>query len=207
MLIRPHDRPLDDEEWHAFLREHDFGQLVACGRERVVPVIVPTHFVYDGDATIVLHLARPNPIWEALAENEIAVISVVGAYTYIPTAWNAEPGSAVEYGVPTSYYGAVQASGPCAVIDDPAEIAAILRAQLGHFEPEGGYAAVEPGDSPYGRRLGAIRGIRLSITEVRAKFKFGGNKQVEHRASIHEHLAARGAPLDLEARDYLTRRL
>lgn len=206
MLIRPHDRALDDEEWRSYLRVHDFGQLIAAGKGRDVPVIVPTHFIYDGAETILLHLATPNPIWEALAENPIAVMSVVGAYTYIPTSWNASPGQPVEYGVPTSYYAAVQASGTCSIVDDPDELAAILRAQLEHFQPEGGHAPVEPGDNPYGRLFGAIRGIHLSISDVRAKFKFGGNKKAEHRAAIAERLAERGAAFDQEARWHLTRR-
>lgn len=203
MLIRPHDAPRDDEEWRSFLLAHDFGQLIATGAGQAFPIIVPTHFVYDGDATIRLHLARPNPIWAALAENPMAVMAVIGAYTYIPTSWNADPGQPREYGVPTSYYAAVQVAGPCDVIDDPAEIAAILRTQLSHFEPEGGYAPVEAGDSPYGRRLGAIRGVRLTITDVRAKFKFGGNKQPEHRTILAERLAERGYLLDVEARRHL----
>ena len=49
MLIRQHDAALDDDEWRTFLSEHDFGQFIASGRGREVPIIVPTHFVYDGD--------------------------------------------------------------------------------------------------------------------------------------------------------------
>ena len=206
MLIRPHDAAIDDEEWGSFLHGHDFGQFIAAGAGRAVPIVVPTHFVYDGDATILLHLARPNPVWTALDENPMAVMSVVGAYTYIPTRWNAAPGQPVEYGVPTSYYAAVQVSGPVRVVDDPDRLAAILRAQLAHFEPEGGYATVEPGDNPFGKLLGAIRGLELSIEDVRAKFKFGGNKQVPHRMAISDHLAERGHLHDAEARRHLLRR-
>lgn len=207
MLIRPHDAAQHDQEWRAFLRAHDFGQLIAAGAGRALPVVVPTHFVYDGEATILLHLARPNPVWTALAENPQAIMAVVGAYTYIPTDWNAEPGQPPEYGIPTSYYAAVQASGPCTVVDDPAPLAAILQRQLAHFQPGGGYAAAEPGDSPFGRRLGAIRGLRLEIAEVRAKFKFGGNKQAPQQLEIAARLDQRAGPRDDEARRHLLDRL
>ncbi len=206
MLIRPADMTLGDDEWRTFLQENDFGQLIAAGVGRTVPVIVPTHFVYDGNATILLHLARPNPIWDALAENEIAVMAIVGAYTYIPTQWNANPGQAVEYGVPTSYYAAVQVSGPCRIVDDPSELAAILTMQVGHFQPQGGHAPIAADDSPYGRQLPGIRGIHLTITDVLAKFKFGGNKQVPHRLEIAEHLRQRDRPFDTAARHHLLRR-
>ena len=201
MLIRRHDAPLSDEEWHAFLAEHDFGELIAPGAGRDLPIVVPTHFIYDGDATVVLHLAKPNPVWEALAERPRALLSVFGAYTYIPGHWNQD-----EYGVPTSYYAAVQLACDAEVIDDPARIAAILERQLAHFQPEGKHAPVEPGNNRYGELLGSIRGIRLSVTDVRAKFKFGANRTVEHREVVAAKLAERGRPLDIEARANLLRR-
>jgi transcriptional regulator len=201
MLIRRHDAPLSDEEWHAFLAEHDFGELIAPGAGRDLPVVVPTHFIYDGDKTVLLHLARPNPVWEALEERPRALLSVFGAYTYIPGHWNQD-----EYGVPTSYYAAVQLACDAEIVDDPAAVAAILERQLAHFQPEGKHAPVEPGDNPYGKLLGSIRGIRLSVTDVRAKFKFGANRTVEHRQVIGAKLAERRRPLDLEARANLMRR-
>ncbi|HKY49937.1 MAG TPA: FMN-binding negative transcriptional regulator [Candidatus Limnocylindria bacterium] len=201
MLIHRHDTALSEDEWHAFLADHDFGELIAPGRDRDLPIVVPTHFVYDGDRTVHLHLARPNPVWEALAERPRALLSVFGAYTYIPGHWNQD-----EYGVPTSYYAAVQLACDVEVIDEPSQVAAILERQLDHFQPEGMHAPVEPGENRYGKLLGSIRGIRLSVTDVRAKFKFGANRTVQHRRAVAAKLAERGRPLDLEARANLLRR-
>jgi transcriptional regulator len=206
VLIRRHDAALDDAEWRSFLAAHDFGQLVASGRGREVPIIVPTHFVFDGRQTVRLHLAKPNPVWDAVAENPTVVMSVIDAYTYIPTQWNANPDAPAEYGIPTSYYAAVQAIAHARVVDDATSLAAILEAQLAHFQPEGGHARVEPGDTIYGKNLGAIRGLELAIVDVRAKFKFGGNKTPEHRLRIAERLAERDAPHDARARAHLLRR-
>ncbi len=205
MLIRKHDAAIADDEWKAFLGARDFGELIASGRGRDVPVVVPTHFIYDGDHTIRLHLAVPNPVWDALAENPLALVSVYGDYSYIPTQWNANPGAPVEYGVPTSYYAAVQAVVRIRAVDDPDELTEILRAQLAHFQPEGGHAEVRP-DNDYGKQLGGIRGIVCTIEEVRAKFKYGGNKSVEHRLRIADHLAERGQGHDGGARVQLLRR-
>ena len=201
MLIRRHDEPLTDAEWRAFLGEHDFGELIAPGEGRDLPVVVPTHYIYDGDKTVLLHLAQPNPVWEALAERPRAMLSVFGSYTYIPGHWNQD-----EYGVPTSYYAAVQLACDAEILDDPAEIASLLERQLAHFQPEGRHAVVEPGDNRYGKLLSSIRGIRLSVTEVRAKFKFGANRTAEHRRAIAQKLAERGGPLDDEARANVLRR-
>lgn len=202
MLIHRHDEPLSDAEWRAFVTEHDFGELIAPGVGRDLPIVVPTHFIYDGDKTVLLHLAKPNPVWAALAERPRAMLSVFGAYTYIPGHWNQD-----EYGVPTSYYAAVQLACDAEVIDDAAQVAAILERQLAHFQPEGMHAPVEPGENPYGKLLGSIRGLRLEVTDVRAKFKFGANRTVQHRTAIAEKLAERGRPLDGEARTNLMRRI
>jgi len=197
VLIRRHDEPLSDAEWRAFLADHDFGELIAPGAGRDLPIVVPTHFIYDGDKTVLLHLARPNPVWGALDERPRALLSVFGAYTFIPGHWNQD-----EYGVPTSYYAAVQLACDVEIVDEPAGIAAILERQLAHFQPEGKHAPVEPGDNPYGKLLGSIRGIRLSVTDVRAKFKFGGNRTQQHRDVIAENLGERARGLDREARGY-----
>lgn len=206
MLIKQHDAAIGDEEWRNFLAEHDFGQFVASGRDRDVPIIVPTHFIFDGRQTILFHLARANPVWEALEENPNAILSVAGAYAYIPTEVNAGEYEPAGYGVPTSYYAAVQAIGVCESVERD-QLASILASQLAHFQPEGGHAEVEMGDNPYARLLPAIRGIRLEITDVRAKFKFGGNKTVDHRLRIAEWLAEQDTPLTREARSQLIRRL
>jgi transcriptional regulator len=202
VLIHRHDAPLDDAEWRAFLAEHDFGELIAPGRDRDLPVVVPTHFVWDGDREVLLHLARPNPVWEALAERPRALLSVFGAYTFIPGHWNQD-----EYGVPTSYYAAVQLACDVLVIDDEERIAAILEKQLGHFQPEGNHAPVAPGEGRYGNLLPSIRGIQLTVTDVRAKLKFGANRTVAHREAIAEKLAERGTPLDHEARAHVLDRI
>ncbi|MGZ4758240.1 MAG: pyridoxamine 5'-phosphate oxidase family protein, partial [Acidimicrobiales bacterium] len=64
MLVHRWDAAVDDDEWRSFLVAQGFGHLVAAGSDREVPVVVPTQFVVDGP-DVVLHLARPNPIWAA----------------------------------------------------------------------------------------------------------------------------------------------
>src|SRR5665647_3472579 len=69
MLVHPWDAPSHDDEWRAVLHEFDFGQLIAPGGpDRDLPIVVPTHFIFDGERTLELHPARHNPVWRALAE-------------------------------------------------------------------------------------------------------------------------------------------
>ncbi len=207
MLVHPWDAPLDDSEWRGWFLRHDFGQLIAPGDGRDLPVVVPTHFLYDGATTVRLHLARPNPVWAALRERPRAMLTVVDDYAYVPSDWQAAPGTPPELGIPTSYYATVQLSCDVQVLDDPAETTEILRAQLAHFEPSGGYLEPDAAHEHYRRRLPGIRGLVLTVTGVRAKFKYGGNKEPEHRQLLAEHLAERDGPADPAARAHLLRRL
>ena len=201
MLIHPWDAAVDDDEWKTWLASRDFGTLIASGRDRPVPVVVPTHFVYDGVQTVLLHLARPNPVWRAVEENPHVVLSVVDDVAYVPSAWKEvgddEPGR----GIPTSYYAAVALTCTCEVLAGDA-LLDVLRTQLAHFEP--GSSVADP--SVHERKLPGIRGLRLTVETVAAKFKYGGNADPEHRAAVADRLAARGAPGDAAARAHLLRR-
>ncbi|WP_020662367.1 FMN-binding negative transcriptional regulator [Amycolatopsis benzoatilytica] len=200
MLIHPWDAA-DEDEWRSWLAGHDFGELVAGGRGRDLPVVVPTHFVFDGAATIWLHLARPNPVWPLLEEHPRALLTVTGDYSYIRSEWNTADDPAL--GVPTSYYASVQLACDVRLIDDPEEKAGLLNRQLAHFEPDGKRTPVSAVDAPDRRLLPGIRGIELSVTEVRAKFKYGGNKRPEDRRRIGALLSERDGPLDAEAAAHL----
>jgi transcriptional regulator len=202
VLIHPWDAGLSEGEWVAFVRSQGFGHLVAAGRDRDVPVVVPTQFVVVAADEVVLHLARPNPIWAALDENPAVVLSVAGDWAYIPTAWKAIGDEDPRLGVPTTYYAAVQLIADAAVVDDAEGKAAILRLQLGSTEP--GSGAADPLE--HGRTLAGIRGLRLAVREVRAKFKYGGNVDDAHRAAVAERLAERGGPGDAAALAHLRRR-
>jgi transcriptional regulator len=85
-------------------------------------------------------------------------------------------------------------------------MAALLNAQMTHFEParDGHQVSVE---NEYGKLLPAIRGVRFHFEDVRAKFKFGGNRKPEHAREIARALAERGRDLDAEASSIQTRRL
>lgn len=195
MLIRPHDDgSADDVRWRAFVAAQGFGHLVAAGHGRPVPVVVPTQFVLTDD-TVTLHLARPNPIFSHLEENDRCLLSVAGDWAYIPSGWKAIEGEDPRAGIPTTYYAAVQLTGTARIVDDVEEVAEILRGQLADLEPEGD--AMDP--SGHGRELRAIRGLRIEIDEVRAKFKYGGNVDEAHRARVAEGLVARGGPGDVAA--------
>ena len=199
MLIRAHDDASnDDERWRTFVQDQGFGHLVAGGSARQVPVVVPTQFVLTGD-TILLHLARANPVFARLGEDDRCVMSVAGDWAYIPGTRKAIGDEDPRRGIPTTYYGAVQLTGTATVADAADQIAETLIDQLADLEPDADY--VDPRE--HGRKLTAIRALRIDVTEVRAKFKYGGNVDDAHRSHVAAQLKRRGGPGDAAALGWL----
>jgi len=208
VLIHPWDAAADAAEWRDWLAGTDrFGILAVNNVDPAqAPLMLPTHFTLSGDE-LLIHLARPNPVWAHLEPATEVRMAVIGDYAYIPTYWRAKAGGPDEDGVPTSYYSAVQFVCRPTIIDDPEGKAEILRAQLGDFQPEGRHADVAVGEDPYGRMLPGIRGVRLAVQRVEAKFKYDDANPVEHRERVIGHLQQRGHGLDAGAAAQQRRRL
>jgi transcriptional regulator len=195
MIIHPWDAA-EEREALAFVRNNEFGHLIAAGRDRDVPVVVPTQFLLADDRTALLHLARPNPIWRAIEENPAVMLSIAGGWAYAPGSWRGPArGGDPAYGIPTTYYAAVQLVGDAQIIKDDVGKAEILRAQIGRHEPDGGL--VDPGE--HARHLPGIQGLRIAIRQVRGKFKYDGHLDVSARNYLADRLAERAGPGDAAA--------
>jgi transcriptional regulator len=116
VLIHPWDAAADEDEWRAFLAAHPFGQLVAAGRGRDLPVVVPTQYVLVGHE-LFIHLIRRNPIFDAVRENPHVMLSVTGDWVFVPSSWKALPGEDPRLGIPTTYYAAVQLAAVAEIVD------------------------------------------------------------------------------------------
>lgn len=198
MLIHRHDACDDEARWRAFVADQGFGHFVAPGQGRDLPLVVPTQFLLR-EEDVVFHLAAANPVFEALAESPHALMSVAGDWAFIPGAWKAIGDEDPRRGIPTTYYAAVQLAGRATVVAEPEAVAGILRAQLGELQPGGDH--VDPLE--HGARLRAIRGVRLTVDGVRAKFKYGGNVDQAHRRHVATQLAQRSGPGDVAALAHL----
>ena len=67
MLIHPWDAALDTAEWQDWLASTDrFGILAVNNLDPAeAPLVLPLHFTLAGDE-LLIHLARPNPVWAHL---------------------------------------------------------------------------------------------------------------------------------------------
>ncbi|MER6398346.1 FMN-binding negative transcriptional regulator [Kitasatospora sp. NPDC001603] len=201
MLIRSWDRG-DEAEWRAWLAQgRDFGLLAANGLPGQGPVLVPTHFLLDVErGEILLHLAAPNPLFAAVRADPEVTLAVTDDYAFAPGHWRGEPGT------PTSYYASVQFLCTAEIVEDAAGKAAILNRQLAHFQPETPDTRVAPGEAPFGPLLSGLRGLRLTVRTVRAKFKYDDKKGAAEQRAVADRLAERDRGLDAAARTQLLRR-
>ena len=203
MYIAKVDSGFGEDEWREFVTGQGFGHLVAAGRGRELPVVVPTQFVLDGNE-VILHLVAKNPIFEAIEEQPRVLMSVAGDWAFIPSSWKAIGEEDPLLGVPTTYYAAVQMEGHATMMSDPDEVAGVLRRQLAALQP--GLEVADP-LTAHKEQLRTIRAIRIVIDEVRAKFKYGGNVDLEHREAVIAELERRGRPGDLAAAHQTRRRI
>ena len=209
MLIHPWDAALDTVEWREWIAGTDrFGVLAVNNLDPTrAPVLVPTHFTMAGDEPLAIPLAGPTPVWSHLGAATEARLAVIGDYAFIPTYWRAKAGGPDEDGVPTSYYATVQFVCRPSIVDDPEGKVKILTAQLADMQPEGGHATVAADDAPYGPMLRGIRGVRLAVLRVDAKFKYDDHNPIDHRKRVVGNLEAREHGLDKGAASQQRRRL
>jgi transcriptional regulator len=162
--------------------------------------------VVDGDHLLV-HFARANPVWSAILARPNVLMSVVDDYAFIPSTWRMDAGGPDEDGVPTSYYAAVQLGCRAEIVDELQDMAELLGRQLAHFQPAGDHAVVAVGELPYGPMLESIRGVRLHVESVRAKFKYDDQNPEAHREAVADRLDVRGGAQDGCAATQQRRRL
>jgi transcriptional regulator len=203
LYIAPPDRTFGEEEWRSFVEAQAFGHFIAPGVGVEYPVVVPTQFVLD-DAEVLVHFAKPNPVLDALDANPRALLSVAGDWSFIPSSWKAVGEEDPALGIPTTYYAAVQLKGRAEVRADPSDIADVLRRQLAVLQPS---TPIADPLVAHLARLRSIRAVVLTVEEVAAKFKYGGNVDVEHRIAVIEQLRSRAGPGDLAATSHAERRL
>src|SRR5215207_1155163 len=206
MLIRAHDAAFDDHEWRELVANNSFGTLIAPGVERELPVVVPTHMHFDGTDRLRLHLSKVNPVWPALRENPRCLFVVTSAVTYVPTSWEAEPGTPPEWGIPTSHYATAQLDCAASMTDDSDQIREYLADQLHTMQPHEPYGDPRDSEAPYEKSLRQIRGLELVITNVVAKFKFDGGESDAIRRQVVDGYEQRNTPSDRQALAHLLRR-
>ena len=182
MYLPRHFEVEDQHEIFSFIDANAFGQLVSIADNRPLVSHLP-FLVADDRASLQCHLARQNPQWQQLPEQQV-LVTFLGPHDYVSPSWYRNPG------VPTWNYQAVHVYGRCRVFDDPAQLAEMVEALSARYE-----SAFERPWQPQYREamLKAIVGVEISIDELQAKYKLSQNRPAEDRAGVIEKLDELGA--------------
>lgn len=187
----PHFNRMDDPEVPAFLDAVATAELVTPGGDGY-PVATLMPFVRDGDR-LLMHMARANPHWQAIAPGTPALAVVAGAQAYVSPSWYA---TKQEHGrvVPTWNYSAVHLTGRATTHHDEAWLRDLVeRLTDRHEQHRDDPWRVDDAPADYVRKqLRAIVGVELQVERVEAKAKLSQNRSDADRAGVVRGLEAGG---------------
>lgn len=194
MYIPKAFREDDLDQLHALIRRYSFAILVT--QHEGLPLATHLPFVLDAGrgphGTLLAHMARANPQWRSFGEQREALVIFQGPHAYISPSWYE-----VEPSVPTWNYAAVHAYGTPRIVEDPAELAEMLRALVD--VNEAGFERpweVRLPDDYLGARLRAIVGFEIPIARLEGKLKLSQNRTEGERRRVAAALRESGDPSD-----------
>jgi transcriptional regulator len=179
----------DEAALQALLVERGFGTLVAfegadsSAHSIAKPIAVHVPFLFDAVAgTIELHVARPNPIHQAILANPAVLLACTGPDAYISPDWYAS-----ENQVPTWNYVAVHATGRASLMpkeklrDHVDRLSARFEAAL----PKKPWTSDKMESNRLAAMLNAIVGITVKVESLEGQWKLGQHKgRADHDGAV-----------------------
>jgi transcriptional regulator len=191
----PPKHAVDDEAAWTIVREAGAGMLVVHTPEGLKSVFVPV-VVSDDRATILTHVAKANPWWRALKDNDevLALFLVASAYVS-PSNYPSrieKPGV-----VPTWNYVAAEVRGTVRVHEDAQWLDHQVRLVTEQFEAERSPKwSVDDSTSAYvAAQLKAIVGIEIDVVAITGKAKLSQNRPGVDYDTVRDNFAA-GTPME-----------
>ncbi|NOV02603.1 FMN-binding negative transcriptional regulator [Paenibacillus planticolens] len=184
MYIPPYFEIKDRSLMHDIIEQNGFATLISQHQNRPFATHLPLILDRTNEC-LYGHVARPNPQWRELGQQEVLVI-FQGPHSYISPSWYETSKS-----VPTWNYVAVHVYGQAHLIDDEQEVMASMQSLIAKYE--------EP-DSPY--ELGSvdpaylaglnqgIQGFKINITSMEGKAKLSQNHPAERQELVIQRLEA-----------------
>ena len=199
MYIPPHFAETRPEELHRILRALPLGMLCTAGPQGLDANHLPFHL--DPSAgphgTLIAHVARANPLWQAVPSGSEVLVVFRGAEGYISPSWYPSKHEA-HRAVPTWNYEVVHAHGTLTIHDDEKHVRGVV-ARLTRTHEAGEPRPWKMGDAPpdyLDAMLRTIVGIEVRITRLEGKRKLSQNREPRDREGTITALDERGrAPL------------
>lgn len=142
--------------------------------------------------TLIGHVARANPVWQALSAASVAVFT--GPQAYVSPGWYPSK-QAHGKAVPTWNYATVHAHGVPEAFDDPARLLALVtRLTQVHEASQPQPWQVQDAPADYlASMLQAIVGIEIPVQRWVGKWKVSQNRPAPDRQGVVAGLMAQGS--------------
>ncbi|MCM2290904.1 FMN-binding negative transcriptional regulator [Allorhizobium sp. BGMRC 0089] len=191
MYQPPHFRQTEIDTLHAFIRQHPLGLLISSGTAGLLANPVPFFLKSepDGKTSLIAHLARANPQWQALEKDVEALVVFMGPDHYISPGWyrtKQETGKVV----PTWNYQLVQVRGHVRVHHDSDWLRHQVKLLTDQQEADHPRPwALEDAPEPYvAGQLKGIVGIEINVTLIEGKLKASQNRNEADRDGVRNGL-------------------
>ncbi len=177
----------------ALVDERPYCELLTTGPDGLPHLGLFNHR-FDGDEFL-LHLNRADEQVADLRARAEAVVSVTDVMALIPSYWVDER----DGGAATMYYRHAEFRCRARLIEAPGEMTPYLTRLMDHFQPEGGFDALDHAAPVYARLYKMLVLVALTPVSSRTKWKVGQNRPADLRQRVVEQLKARGRDGDLRA--------
>jgi transcriptional regulator len=187
---------------HELIDAHPFGMLMAPGQvgehpqspgDGPLPFLAHLPFVLDRaqgpQGTLLVHVARANPIVHALQAARPVLAIFRGPHGYVSPGWYTSRDE-----VPTWNYAIVHAHATPRALDQDGLVASLagLAAVHERGQPDP-WTLADLTPETMGELIHAIAGFALTITKLEGKLKLSQNRKPEDREGALRGLEARGA--------------
>lgn len=192
MYIPSHFRLEETEALRQLAAAEPFALLITHSEEGIYATHLP--FVYKSENGLLqAHVARANPHWKHITDNQEALVIFSGPHAYISPRWYPKSnGAKNDSDVPTWNYTAAHVYGKIRAITDPAWLRDLLDDLSAPFETSSdGTVLWQPNwqeGSPHEKLLAGIVGIEISITKIEAKAKLSQNRGRETQEAVIQQL-------------------
>ncbi len=182
MYIPSSFKILDQDELFSFMNQYSFGQLISIVDERPCSTHIP--FLIDsGNKKLICHLAKINPQWKNIQDQEV-LVTFLGPHDYISPTWY------TKNGVPTWDYQAVHIYGRATVISDYDKLKSMVDELSIKYESNN----TNPWSGEYpDAMLNAIIGIEIDINDIQGQYKLSQNRSKEDLDQVIDVLKIKGS--------------
>ena len=193
--LPPHFEETDTATLHALVRAHPLATWVVQHQGELLVNHIP--FLLDAErgehGMLVGHVARANPVWQALAGGATSVAVFTGPQAYVSPNWYPSK-HAHGKAVPTWNYATVHAHGVPQAFDDPARVLDVVT-RLTQAHEAGQALPWQVADAPadyIASMLKAIIAIEIPVRRWAGKWKVSQNRPAADQQGVAAGLTGQG---------------